>query len=445
MSERSTASDDISTDWRLVVLLYLSGALAALQYAKLPWMLPGLRASHDLTAFEGAVLLSMIGLAGLVGGTVAGAVSERIGETRTLRLGLLVAAAAAAAMALPLGLTSLFAVRALESLSHMAIVVSVPTLMLAVAAPADRARVMTLWSCYFVLTFISAAAVAPVLDALTGWRGFAVLHALLLVTVLAALRGRDRIERRARPVSSGRGAPPAPDDASSGGHRDAMPDGRHAGHTADVGNATSPARAAHGSTAALARAQRRLLGERRLLILPLTFTGYTLLFVALVSHLPTVLAETESGRFFAGFALPACSLVGTVTALYLLRRGIVAWRMLALSAGLLVALGMALAVLLWRESALAGYVSLAVFACLGLLPAGVFSSLPDLFASGDRDLSLVQGGLVQFGNLGNFSGPPVLVAASGLLGDGAAGLFLIAGASFVLVNLPRLRRQVETV
>jgi MFS transporter, DHA1 family, inner membrane transport protein len=266
--------------------------------------------------------------------------------------------------------------------------------MLALCAPADRPRVMALWSCYFTLTFIIAAIVVPTLVQAAGWQGIAVLHAAMLAAVAALCFW----------------LPP--------------------GDTLRSDRALS--------IKSLLNAQLRLVGQGKLLAIPATFFGYTLLFVALVSTLPALLAETAQAAAVLALLLPGASLVGTVISLTALSKGVSGHRLVRISATGILLAGACLMLTPARGLAAQGVV-MATFVLLGTLPAGIISSIPALFKPGDPDITLVNGGLVQFGNLGNFVGAPILAAMLLKFGWASVGVYLIVGGLVVSVCLLFLR------
>jgi MFS transporter, DHA1 family, inner membrane transport protein len=386
------------TPWHLVALLYAAGLLAALQYAKIPFMLPGLLGQSAMSPVQQAWLLSIIGIVGAVAGTFAGAVCQAVGLRRTLVWGLAVGVAGAALPLLASQYAMLLVARVVESVAHMAIVVAVPTLILSVCADKDRPKVMVVWSCYFTVTFILAAITLPlVLDA-TGWHGIALLHAALLLVVGVLCFG--------------------------------MPQ-------ASLQSSTPQTKVALSATSLL-HAQWRLLRQGKLLAVPATFFGYTLLFVALVSVLPRLLSGTPTAASTLAMALPTASLLGTLLALAALGRGVTGHRLVRLSATALVLAGLGL-MFTAPHGLLTHGVVLLCFVLLGTLPAGIVSSIPALFQPGDPDISLVNGGLVQFGNLGNFVGSPILAAMLLQFGWMSIGAYVLAGALVVSVCLLFLR------
>jgi predicted MFS family arabinose efflux permease len=253
---------------------------------------------------------------------------------------------------------------------------------------------MAIWSCYFTLTFIVAAFAVPTVVEISGWRGVTLAHAALLLSVALLCWW----------------IPP-----SDSAQRD-------------------PLRASD-----LLRAQARLLREGKLLAVPLTFFGYTLLFVALVSVLPALLGDTPQAAARLAMLLPIASLVGTLIAMLLLSKGVEGYRLVRASALVIVVSGIALAWMPQQGLATRAEVMLC-FVTLGTLPAGIISSIPALFKSGDSDITLVNGGLVQFGNLGNFVGSPILAAMLVQWGWVSIGIYLLAGGLIASVCLILLQR-----
>lgn len=381
-----------------MALLYAAGMLAAFQYAKIPYMLPGLMQQMDISPVQQAMVLSVIGVLGAAAGTFAGAVCLRLGLKRTLLAGLAVGVAGSLLPLLNDSYGLLLMARVVESVAHMAMVVAVPTLILSMCPPAVQPKAMALWSCYFTLTFIVAAWLVPPVVQAAGWRGVAWGHTALMVVVGVLCMGWVK---------------------------------------ADQVTAPSTKLTASGLWAS----QWRLLSQLRLLAIPATFFGYTLLFVALVSVLPKLMATTPEAIAMWAMALPLASLAGTLLAMAALNLGMQGYQLVRLSAAAMVLAGLALLILqqhtLGAQSAV-----VIVFVLLGTLPAGIVSSIPTLFAADDPDVALVNGGLVQFGNLGNLVGSPILAAMLVQLGWVSIGVYLMAGALITCVGLLFLRRLV---
>lgn len=70
------------------VLVILAGVCAALHVGKLPPGIPVLRAELGLTLVQGGFLLSVMQMAGMTLGVLAGLLADRTGLRRTMLLGL---------------------------------------------------------------------------------------------------------------------------------------------------------------------------------------------------------------------------------------------------------------------------------------------------------------------------------------------------------------------
>jgi MFS transporter, DHA1 family, inner membrane transport protein len=381
-----------------MALLYAAGMLAAFQYAKIPYMLPGLMQQMDISPVQQAMVLSIIGVLGAAAGTFAGAVCLRLGLRRTLLAGLAVGVAGSLLPLLNDSYGLLLMARVVESVAHMAMVVAVPTLILSMCPPAVQPKAMALWSCYFTLTFIIAAWLVPPVVLAAGWRGVAWGHAALMVVVGVLCLGWVKADQLSAPSTK-------------------------------------------LTASGLWASQWRLLSQLKLLAIPATFFGYTLLFVALVSVLPKLMATTPEAIAMWAMVLPLASLAGTLVAMTALNLRMQGYQLVRLSAAAMVLAGLALLILpqyaLGAQSAV-----VIIFVLLGTLPAGIVSSIPTLFAADDPDVALVNGGLVQFGNLGNLVGSPILAAMLVQLGWVSIGIYLMAGALITCMGLLLLRRLV---
>jgi MFS transporter, DHA1 family, inner membrane transport protein len=361
-------------------------------------MLPGLMQQMDISPVQQAMVLSIIGVLGAAAGTFAGAVCLRLGLRRTLLAGLAVGVAGSLLPLLNDSYGLLLMARVVESVAHMAMVVAVPTLILSMCPPAVQPKAMALWSCYFTLTFIIAAWLVPPVVLAAGWRGVAWGHAALMVVVGVLCLGWVKADQLSAPSTK-------------------------------------------LTASGLWASQWRLLSQLKLLAIPATFFGYTLLFVALVSVLPKLMATTPEAIAMWAMVLPLASLAGTLVAMTALNLRMQGYQLVRLSAAAMVLAGLALLILpqyaLGAQSAV-----VIIFVLLGTLPAGIVSSIPTLFAADDPDVALVNGGLVQFGNLGNLVGSPILAAMLVQLGWVSIGVYLMAGALITCMGLLLLRRLV---
>lgn len=180
------------TAWLRVVLLWACGVVAGLQLAKISVAFDGLQAHYGVSAASLGGVLSAMGAVGIFAGVGMGLLAPRWGLVRVLVAGLALGAMVSALQAALLPLSWLMATRVVEGLSHLAVVVSAPTLMVQSSAPGHRALVMGAWGTFVAVAYAAAGALAPrVLPlGLPLWlAGHAALMALAAVSVAWAMRG----------------------------------------------------------------------------------------------------------------------------------------------------------------------------------------------------------------------------------------------------------------
>ncbi|MBF9060884.1 MFS transporter [Rhodobacterales bacterium HKCCSP123] len=300
-----------------------------------------------------AFAVSGVAVMGILFGVYAGGITASIGPRRAILMALALSALAGAGQALLPAFPLLMALRVLEGAGHLVLVVAIPTLMAALSAPKDRALVMGLWATFFGVGFALAA---------------------LLV---------------------GEGAAPVY--------------GIHAGLAALM--AVVLWRMLPRGVAAARRPLPRLADHLTLYRTPRLFAPamghgtYAFLFLALVTYLPTALEAP-----WLAAVLPLAGIAGSLATGPLAR--IVAPAHLV-SGGFLAMAAVFAAALALPPLA-------APLSVLGLLVSGIvagsgFAAVPWLNEA-DADRAFANGALAQLGNIGTFSGTPVLAA----LGVGAS-------------------------
>ncbi len=384
ISERAGSgptSTDGSTRFGLILLLWAAGLGAAGQYGKVALvyeMLPGLYPGQG-AAMGWAV--SLVGLVGILLGVAAGATVSAIGLRRAMLIGLAGGAGLSALQALapPFGL--FLALRVVEGVFHLLLVVAAPTLIALMSAPRDRPLTLTLWGTFFGVAFALIAALGVPLAARHGVPALFAAHAAWMAALGVAL------------------AASLPwDDAPSGG------------------------------PAALPRPADLLLRSARIYRSPrigapaLGWLFYTFSYVALLTligpHIP------EPARAATLTAMPLVSIAASLALGVPLMRVMpaVAVMQIGFAAG-------AAAMLALLAAPGSPALCLAAAAALGLVQGAGFAAVPELNAA-PEDRALANGGLAQSGNLGNTLGVPVLAAA--VAGFGFAGLALPLAAALAL-------------
>jgi MFS transporter, DHA1 family, inner membrane transport protein len=341
-----------------VLALWAAGLGAAAQFGKIGVIFDDLVAIYG-SAPAVALMVSIVGMVGLVFGTTAGIVVQRLGLRRVIVAALLLGAALSAVQALLPPLPVMLATRVLEGLSHLAVVVVGPV-MIAQAAPQQwQGLAMTLWSSFFGVSFAVLALVAPMLVAAAGIGGLFLAHAAVMagLALLLALLLPD----------SPRGAPVAV------------------------------------SVPALWRQHGMIYRSPRIAAPAMGFFCYTILYVALLTLLPPLMGGF---RPHAAAAMPLVSIAVSLTlGVWHLRR-MTAVRLVQAGFAIGLVAVLALAVLwpseVWRLAA-----ALLLAAAMGIVQGASFAAIPQLNAA-DEDRAMASGAVAQLGNLGTTTGTPLL-------------------------------------
>jgi DHA1 family inner membrane transport protein len=360
----------VTSPMLLVVLLWCAGLGAAAQFGKISVIFEDLRTiygAHGEVAL--GLVVSVVGMVGLIFGTTAGLIVARVGPKRAIvaamALGAVVSAVEAMLPALPLMLLA----RVLEGVSHLTIVVVGPTMIAGLAPEAKRPFAMTLWSSFFGVTYaILAVIAAPVL----GWGGIPVLflgHAAWMVGLAVVLA----LALPADPAMK-----PAP-----------------------MGNILSE--------------HARIYASPRLSAPAMGFCFYTFLYVACLTLLPPEVPLAQRALMATGMPLVSIA-VSLTLGVQLLGR---------MSAVRLVQWGYAAAVpgfaLLWLGWGAGVPMLLAGFwlsAALGIVQGASFASIPELNVTAE-DRARASGAVAQLGNLGTTTGTPLLALVLAQSGSGA--------------------------
>lgn len=374
----------------LVFLLWLAGLGAAAQFGKISILFETLRSTYG---GQGEVALglvvSIVGMVGLIFGTTAGLLVARIGPRRAIVAALAAGAAMSALQSLMPAYPLMLASRIIEGASHLAIVVVGPT-MIATLAPEDRRPLaMTLWSSFFGVTYAILALIGPHAGPTSLFLGHAGYMAALAAILALTL-------------------PPDPK-----------------GQALPMGNLI----AQHAQIYASPRLSAPAMG----------FCCYTFLYVAVLTLLPPETPETHRALIAAG--MPLVSIAVSLT--------LGVWLLGRMSAVRLVQAGYAVAIpgflLLWLSwgqgvGMVAGGFLLS--AALGIVQGASFAAIPELNLTAD-DRARAAGAVAQLGNLGTTTGTPVLAAL--LATSGPAGLaataVLLCSLGIAIHALQRARRQ----
>jgi MFS family permease len=332
------------TPWALVLALYVGGLLAAGQFAKVSLTLAPLALAYP--GWPVAFAVSGVAVMGIVFGVMAGGLTARIGPRRAILGALVLSALAGGAQAILPEFPILMALRVVEGVGHLVLVVAIPTLMAGLAAPRDRGVVMGLWATIFGAGFaLAALVVGDDPGAVFGWHaalclGLAFVLWVMLPRVVVPLRPAPRLSDHGRIYTTARLYAPA---------------------------------LGHGI--------------------------YAFLFLAAVTFLPTAL-----GALWLAPVLPVVAISGSLGSGFLAR--FIAPALLVTGGFAVMAALFALALVVpgWG----AGLV-MAAMVVSGVVAGGGFAAVPMLNRAEDGR-ALANGAMAQLGNIGTFAGTPVLAA-----------------------------------
>jgi DHA1 family inner membrane transport protein len=375
----------------LVLALWAAGLGAAAQFAKIVIIFPELQAHYGETGPVSGYLVSLISVMGMLLGLIAGVIAIQIGVRRLLLFGLASGSLISVWQATLPGFEWMLASRLLEGLSHLAIVVTAPTLIAQLAPQRHQGMALTLWGSYFGVAFAVIALSAPYILVTLGLPGLPALHAAYMAffTILLML---------VLPAENRREAPPWP------------------------------------SVSDIARRHLSVYSSPFIAAPALGWMFYTLTFVAAVTILPTMV--DPSMRAFVAAGMPLASILTSMTIGNLLLK--------TLSAVSVIIIGFATAimfVLLFFVTGPDPWLFLALFGALGLVQGASFAAVPQLNTS-LSDRVLANGGIAQTGNIGNALGTPVLLAvvATGV-SAGLPTLLIICYAMAIAVHLAMARSR----
>ncbi|MGG5818247.1 MFS transporter [Falsiroseomonas sp. HW251] len=366
-----------TSNWPAIGAVVFAGIAAAAQIGKVPAAMTTIGAEFDLPLSGAALVASLFALLAGLGGLAIGLGAARIGARRGLLAGLLLGGGAAAVAPLATAVAPLFAIRIAEGAGFLLVAVTAPSLVAALAAPADRPFAMGLWGCFMPGGIALGLFTAPVVEGF-GWRlAWALTAALLLLALLLCWR-----------------LVPA-----AAGPRDG-PRARVSALLRDVLQAGRPVRVAAA------------------------FGAYNIVYFGVAAFLPAYLESlgTRTGLAGGAGALAAiANLLGNLAAAGLMGRGVAAERLVTLGAALM---GVLSAAVFLTPLPLAA-TALALLASIvgGLVPAACFALLPGSVPRAELVAPAV-GMTIQGNNLMQLLSPP-------LLG-------LLAGWGWGLVALPIL-------
>ena len=392
-------------------IVIIAGMVAALHIGKIPPALPVLRDALGVSLVEAGFLLSMVQMAGMLGGVFIGLAADGFGLRRSMLLGQFVLAPASLAGAWATQPGELLVLRALEGLGFLLVVLPVPSLIRQLVPPSRLALHLGLWGTYMATGTSLVLAGGPLLMSAIGWQGLWGALAVVSAAVAAWLFLRVPSDRARRAA------------ASAGGPAGAAP-------------------AARAQAVARLRATLGSPGPWRVAI---SFSMYSSQWLAVIGFLPSIYAQAGLSGQVAGLLTAFACLVnvtGNLAAGRLLHRGVCARHLLyagfvAMAVTAFVAFSPVTA-----EAPVARYLAVVLFSALGgLIPATLFA-LAVHVAPSEHTVSTTVGWMQQCSSAGQFLGPPLVAWVAGAAG-GWQWTWVITGLASVvgLVLSSRTRYQ----
>ncbi|MEO7007833.1 MAG: MFS transporter [Caldimonas sp.] len=380
---------------RPAFIVILAGVCAALHIGKLPPALIALQHSLGLGLVEAGFLLSLVQLAGMSAGVAFGALADGLGLKRSMVLGLLILSFASALGGGAQSVGWLLALRAVEGLGFLLVVLPAPGLVRRLVAPERLDTMLGVWGAYMPCGAAVALLLGPLLIGTVGWRAW--WWALSAATLAMAIW-------LARAVPGETAATPGGANAAT-----AVSATAQAPDTATV----TAARAAAPATPAWVARLRQTLARRGPWLVAMSFAAYSSQWLAVIGFLPTIYLQAGIAGVATG-ALTALAagvnMVGNLAAGRLLHRGARPTLLLALG---FIAMGVA------SIAAFAGtsgawppawlrYIAVLLFSMLGgVIPATLFS-LAVRVAPSEHTVSSTVGWVQQWSAFGQFVGPPLV-------------------------------------
>ncbi|MCH8112776.1 MAG: MFS transporter [Proteobacteria bacterium] len=389
------------TQWDRITLIMFVGIVAAFHVGKVPSALPDIRVDLGIGMVSAGWIVSVYTGVAVVMALAAGVLADRLGHRNTLLGGLLLLAAGSAAGSAMDTQPALVAMRLVEGVGFVLIVVSAPSLILRATAPRDHSVSLGIWAAFMPIGVTGMLLIAPFVLTQFGWRGLWQLNAAIPLAaffiVLAMLR---------RPAASGAPRPP-------------------------IGRIWSDLKIT--------------VARPGPWVLSLSFAAFGLQYSTLTSWLPTFMIEVQGRTTTQAATMTAIvvslTAVGAFSAGWILRRGVPRWVLLAVCGFLMGPLGLATFSTGLPEG-LAYTAALVLSLVGGLIPAVILANTPD-HAPSLAQIGATNGILLHGANFGPLLGPPVFAAVvSGLGGWTAGGIaFLIIG--FVSLFLALVIRRIE--
>jgi len=386
-----------STRWPAVFAAIFAGVVGACAFGKMSPALPLLKTEFGLSLIEAGWLVSTFNALAAAGAILFGVFAGRIGPLRFCASGVVLIGAGSALGVLVSGAGGLIALRLLEGLGFLAIIVSAPSLIAAASSPERHGVAFGLWSAYMPFGVSWVLASSPPLLERFGWRGVWLLVALAAAACATMLLAQSR-------------------------------------HYAD---------AASGTPRSLA-SLRHSLAQPVPWLLGLAFAMYAIQHVTLMIWLPTYLLETRGVAGTAAALLTAFAVFvncfGNILGGWLIQRNVPRGRIIGST---FFVTSLAFVGIFAAGLPDPARYALAVFYSFitGTVPAAALSA-GMRYARSPAEIGAIQGLIVNITHIGIFFGPPLVAWTVTWRGSWDAALWVMLGcAAVALAAAAEIGRQ----
>jgi predicted MFS family arabinose efflux permease len=347
------------TNWFIVIILWLAGIAAAMQFAKFSFAFDYLKSQYNISHFWMGLSLSVVGLISLIFGITISIYSSKIRQNKILLISLLLGIFISFIQALNPVFPIVFISRILEGISHLGIVVSAPIIIILLSSEKHHSIVMGLWSSFFGIAFaVMAWAGKPIME-LYSVSGLFLFHAILLFIIFLFLFFAIR--------------------------KINIPHNEN-------------------NRISFLTAHIKVYSNWRTVSPGILFFFHTFMYIALLTFLPR-LSENENTKNLLLVALPLISIIGTMIA-GLISQYFVSPAKLSVAAYISLLVLISVVKLLFNNNALFIAASMVLILFSGIIQGSVFSLIPNISLT-TEDQTNANGAVTQLGNLGSTLGPPV--------------------------------------